>query len=464
VQRTELLQLERFIDREVKARFAPGAVRRVVVRQHDDDRAGDDRPGDTPDGAGPAIEPGELLVRVVVGGADDQRSLDDWAQAHQAGMKRMRRELSLRLPAARWLEFTIEDTSPPRPRITMPDDPALTGASLPPREAVTTALELLRTDYVFPDRAEQAAAAVEARLAAGEYDGLDEDTLAERLTSHLHEVCPDRHLRVRTRPRGPGPAGPGRPGPGRPGEPGPGQPERSRPASWRRPGNYGICRAERLDGNVGYLDLHAVADPEEAGPVIAAAMELVSGTDALIIDLRHNGGGSPHGVVFWCSYLFPDANTHLNDIFYRPTGETRQFWSLAWVPGPRYLDRPVYVLTSAQTFSGGEDFCYTLQAQGRAELIGEATGGGAHPTRTVPISATLAISVPFARSVNPVTGTNWEGTGVQPDVAVPAAGAFDVAYGKALRHVLASDAPPPLVDQAREALARLPAAGPDQPG
>jgi len=124
----------------------------------------------------------------------------------------------------------------------------------------------------------------------------------------------------------------------------------------------------------------------------------------------------------------------------------------------------VYVLTSAQTFSGGEDFCYTLQAQGRAELIGEATGGGAHPTRTVPISATLAISVPFARSVNPVTGTNWEGTGVQPDVAVPAAGAFGVAYGKALRHVLASDAPPPLVDQAREALARLPAAGPDQPG
>jgi peptidase S41-like protein len=272
VQQTELLQLERFIDREVKARFAPGAVRRVVVRQHDD------RAGDSPAGGSPAIEPGELLVRVVVGGADDQRSLDDWAQAHQAGMKRMRRELSLRLPAARWLEFTIEDASPPRPRITMPDDPALTGASLPPREAVTTVLELLRTDYVFPDRAEQAAAAVEARLAAGEYDGLDEDTLAERLTSHLHEVCPDRHLRVRTTPRRPGPAGPDRPS--RPGEPGPGQPERARPASWRRPGNYGICRAERLDGNVGYLDLHAVADPEEAGPVIAAAMELVSGTDA----------------------------------------------------------------------------------------------------------------------------------------------------------------------------------------
>ena len=324
---------------------------------------------------------------------------------------------------------------------------------------MTTALELLRTDYVFPDRAEQAAAAVEARLAAGEYADLDEDTLAERLTSHLHEICPDRHLRVRTMPPRPGPARPAGPR-----GPGPARPERERPASWRRPLNYGIYRAERLDGNVGYLDLRAVADPEEAGPVIAAAMELVSGTYALIIDLRQNGGGSPHGVVFWCSYLFPDANTHLNDIFHRPTGETRQFWSLAWLPGDRYLDRPVYVLTSAHTFSGGEDFAYTLQAQGRAELIGEATGGGAHPTRTVPISATMAISVPFARSVNPVTGTNWEGTGVQPDVAVPAAEAFDVAYGKALRHVLSTDVPPPIMDEAREALARLPAAGQPPPG
>jgi hypothetical protein len=451
VERTELLQLERLIDREVKARFAPGAVRQVAVLQHGDQPAGDAPAGDAPAVPGPAMEPGELLVRVFVGGADDQRSLEDWAQAHQAGMRRMRRELSLRLPGARWLEFTVEDASPPVPRITMPDDPALTEASLPPREIVTTVVELLRTDYVFPDRAEQAAAAVEARLAAGEYDDLDEDTLAERLTSHLHEVCPDRHLRVRTMPPRPRPARPGGPG-----EPGPGRPDGGWPASWRRPLNYGIYRAERLDGNVGYLDLRAVADPEQAGPVIAAAMELVSGTYALILDLRRNGGGSPQGVVFWCSYLFPDAGTHFNDIFNRTTGETRQFWSLAHLPGERYLDRPVYVLTSAQTFSGGEDFCYTLQAQGRAELIGEATGGGAHPTRSVPISATVAISVPFARSVNPVTGTNWEGTGVQPDVAVPAAEALDVAYGRALRHVLATDVPPPILDEARQALARLP--------
>ena len=180
-----------------------------------------------------------------------------------------------------------------------------------------------------------------------------------------------------------------------------------------------------------------MADPEEAGPAIAAAMELVSGTYALIIDLRQNHGGSPLGVAFWCSYLFPDADTHLGDIFRADTGETRQFWSLAWVPGPRYLDRPVYLLTSHETFSGGEDFCYTLQAQDRAQVIGETTGGGAHPTRTMPISETMAVSVPFARSVNPVTGTNWQGTGVVPDTAVPAAEAYDVGVrpGAAARAV-----------------------------
>jgi C-terminal processing protease CtpA/Prc len=218
--------------------------------------------------------------------------------------------------------------------------------------------------------------------------------------------------------------------------------------------NFGIRRVERLDGNVGYLDVRRVPVPANAGPAITAAMELVAGTYALIIDLRRNGGGSPEGVVFWCSYLLEEKPTHLNDIFHADTGETRQFWSLPYVPGTRYVDRPVYVLTSRRTFSGGEDFCYTLQALGRAELIGETTGGGAHPTRGFPISQAVHIGIPFARSINPVTGTNWQGTGVVPDVAVPEAEAYDVAYAKALRHVLAmDDVPPPIADQARAVLA-----------
>jgi hypothetical protein len=406
-----------------------------------------------------------------------EQALAAWQAAHQRGMDTLRRELSLRLPSARLLEFTFDDPGAATPRILMPDDGVLADEPMSGREIVTSALALLRAHYVFPDRADQAATAVEARLAAGQYDNLDEVTLAELLTSHLQEVCADKHLRVGLgggpasrpgpAPGGPGPApggpAPGGPGPGRPGRPAPGEPgdHESRQLALRRIGrldNFGIRRVERLDGNIGYLDVRRVPVPAFAGPAITAAMELVAGTYALIIDVRRNGGGAPEGVVFWCSYLLDEEPTHLNDIFHAGTGETRQFWALPYVPGTRYLDRPVYVLTSSRTFSGGEDFCYTLQALGRAEVIGETTGGGAHPTRPFRISSAVHIAVPFARSINPVTGTNWEGTGVVPDIAVPAAEARDVAYAKALRHVLdMEDVPPPILDEARDALEQLPA-------
>ncbi len=199
-------------------------------------------------------------------------------------------------------------------------------------------------------------------MAAGEYDNLDEIALTDLVTTHLQEASDDRHLALRL---GGGP----QPWPGRgpSGDPEPELPKdhEARRLAMRQRGrldNFGIRRVERLDGNVGYLDVRRVAMPANAGPAIAAAMELVAGTYALIIDLRHNGGGSVEGVVFWCSYLFGDQPVHLNDIFHADTGETRQFWALPYVPGTRYIDKPVYVLSSSRTFSGGEDFCYTLQA------------------------------------------------------------------------------------------------------
>jgi Peptidase family S41/N-terminal domain of Peptidase_S41 in eukaryotic IRBP len=466
VERAEKEQIERVINHQMKERFALGSVQRAVVLEHGDD---------------PAIAPGQLMVRVFLPPPDEpagyEQALAAWADTHRAGMDNMRRELSLRLPSARLLEFTFDDPGEGTPRIELPDDGSLAAEQMSGREIVTTAMSLLRTNYVFPEVAEQAATAIEARLAAGEYDNLDEITLTELVTSQLQDITGDKHLRLRLgggpRPGGPGP-GPGGPRPGGP-EPGGPEPEprpvpgRAEPGEpddrgGRRPGmrkmgqlgNFGIRRVERLDGNVGYLDVRSVPPPAVAGPAIAAAMELVAGTYALIIDLRHNGGGAPEGVVFWCSYLLPERPTHLNDIFHADTGETRQFWSLPYVPGTRYIDRPVYVLTSSHTFSGGEDFCYTLQALGRAELIGETTGGGAHPTRPFPISQAVHIGIPFARSINPVTGTNWQGTGVVPDVAVPEDEAYDVAYAKALRHVLGlEDVPPPVEHEARDALAGL---------
>jgi Peptidase family S41 len=426
MERAEQAMVERVINHEMQERFSPGAVQRAVLLQHSDD---------------PAIEPGQLLVRVFVE-ASDEPGLTAWQNAHQGGIDAIRRELSLRLPAARLLEFTFNQ--PGAPRISVPDDGSLAAEQLSGREIVTKALELLRANYVFPEQE------------AGEYDDLDEITLTERLTRDLQEITGDRHLRVVL---GGGP-GPRRQRVGEPEEP---KDHEARRLAMRRMGrldNFGIRQVERLDGNVGYLDVRRVAVPANAGPAIGAAMELVAGTYALIIDLRHNGGGAPEGVVFWCSYLLDERPTHLNDIFHADTGETRQFWALPYVPGTRYLDRPVFVLTSGRTFSGGEDFAYTLQALGRATVVGETTGGGAHPTRGFPISAAVHIGIPFARSVNPVTGTNWQGTGVVPDVPADAERACDVAYAQALEKVLTmDDVPPSIADDAREALAGLRAAG-----
>ena len=435
MERAEQAMMERVINHEIQERFGAGVVQRAVLLQHGED---------------PAIEPGELMVRVFVE-ASDEPGLTAWQSAHQGGIDNIRRELSLRLPAARLLEFTYDE--PGAPRISVPDDGSLAAEQLSGREIVTKAMELLRANYVFPDQAERAATAIGARLEAGEYDHLDEITLTERLTRDLQEITGDRHLGVRLG---------GGPGPHRERVPEPEEPRdhEARRLAMRQRGrldNFGIRQVERLDGNVGYLDVRRVAMPANAGPAITAAMELVAGTYALLLDLRHNHGGSPEGVVVWCSYLLDERPTHLNDIFHADTGETRQFWGLPYVPGTRYLERPVYVLTSGHTFSGGEDFAYTLQALGRAQVIGETTGGGAHPTRPFPISAAVHIGIPFARSINPVTGTNWQGTGVVPDVAVPEAEAYDVAYAKALRHVTAlADVPPPVADEARETLAGLP--------
>jgi hypothetical protein len=463
-------QIARVLDHVVKERFPAGAVVRAELLRPADD---------------PAISPGQLMVRVVVPGPGDADALAAWADQHRPRMQELRRELSLRLPSAKLLEFTVQDAGPGTAPISLPDDGSLADEQLTGREIVTKALALLRENYVFPEVADRVAGETEARLAAGDYDNLDEIALTDLLTEHLQAASDDKHLRVRLggspgpRPRrdGPGRDGPGRDGPGD-GGPGDGGPDRDGPdrddagpdgdgppdreamrRKMRRMGrfiNFGIHRVERLDGNVGYLDVRGMAPAEFGGPAIAAAMELVAGTHALIIDLRQNGGGSPHGVALWCSYLMPEKPTHLNDIFHADTGEISQFWTYAYLPGDRYLDRPVYVLTSSDTFSGGEEFAYNLQATERAEIIGETTGGGAHPTKMLPISQAVHIAIPFARSINPITGTNWQGTGVAPDTSVPADQSYDVAYAKALRHVLqAEDVPSPLLHEAQDALDTL---------
>ncbi|MFC9881137.1 S41 family peptidase [Streptomyces libani] len=290
-------------------------------------------------------------------------------------------------------------------------------------QIIDRALGRIVAGYVFPQRAVEIDRAIRARLAAGEYDALDGTALCAAVTAHLQEVCPDKHLRLLWQEEA------------RSTETEDDDAGRAAFLALLREQNQGIRRVEQLDGNIGCLDIRRIADAGEGARAIGAAMELVAQTRALILDLRECRGGSPEGAAMWCSYFFPDDQVHLNDIYERSTDSTRQFWTLSHLPAPRYLDRPVYVLTSATTFSGGEDVAYTLQALGRAELVGETTRGGAHPTGRHPVTEHITVTVPTARTTNAVTGTNWEGVGVRPDRAVAACKALEMAHQEAIRRL-----------------------------
>ncbi len=287
-------------------------------------------------------------------------------------------------------------------------------------QIVERALGRIEAGYVFPEKVVDIDAAIRRRLAEGDYDDLDGPSLCETVTAHLQEVCPDKHLRLlwvdTAQSLDPADEDEGR----------------AAFVALLRAENQGIRRVEQLDGNVGYIDVRRISYADEGGDAIGAAMQLVALSSALILDLRECRGGAPEGAAMWCSYFFHDDQVHLNDIYERATGATRQFWTSAHLPAPRYTDRPVYALTSSITFSGGEDVAYTLQAHGRAVLVGETTRGGAHPTDRHPVTEHIVVTVPAARTINSVTGTNWEGVGVTPDIPVPADQALDTALKAAL--------------------------------
>ena len=201
--------------------------------------------------------------------------------------------------------------------------------------------------------------------------------------------------------------------------------------------NFGFEKAERLEGNVGYLELRMFMPAELGGETAAAAMNLLANTDALIIDVRKNGGGEPSMVALVSSYLFGPEPVHLNDLYFRPDDSTHQWWTLPHVPGLRYEGKPVYVLTSKRTFSAAEEFTYNLKCLKRATIVGETTGGGAHPGGIEKVHEHFGVFVPSGRAINPITKTNWEGTGVAPDVPVAADRALPTAHLAALRQIAA---------------------------
>lgn len=292
-------------------------------------------------------------------------------------------------------------------------------------QVIDSILKRLNDAYVFPEVAKKMETSVRERMSRKEYDEVTSArTFAQLLTTHLQEVSKDKHLRVRYSH-----------------EPLPERGHRREPTAEERDEqrrelsfmNHGFNRVERLRGNIGYIEFTGFMNEELGAGTVAAAMNFVAGTDALIIDLRQNGGGNPAMVALICSYLFGEEPVHLNDLYWREGNRTDQFWTRKEVAGQRYLNKDVYVLTSKRTFSGAEEFAYNLKNLKRATIVGETTGGGAHPGGFFRAHEHFGAFVPTGRAINPITKTNWEGTGVTPDVAVPADKALTMAKLMALK-------------------------------
>jgi retinol-binding protein 3 len=275
----------------------------------------------------------------------------------------------------------------------------------------------LQENYIYLDTAIRMGVYIQRQLGSGAYDSIDAPSaFASRLTADILSVYHDGHLSVRYDPAMM--SADNKPDTGV---------EKNRMLAFRKRVNFGFDKAEILPGNIGYLKIDGFFQPDQAARAMTqAALRFVSNSTALIIDLRHNGGGDPSMVSYVCGFLF-DHKTHLNDLYSRKDKHTDEFWAIPDTTLTALDTLPIYILTSHYTYSAGEELSYDLQSQKRAVIIGEVTGGGAHPFATIAIAHGIFVNIPFARAINPITKANWEGGGVKPDVRTPADQALETA-------------------------------------
>ena len=303
---------------------------------------------------------------------------------------------------------------------------------------VEIAAHLFDEIYVIPDRGATVAAALREKLAAGGYDDAKTAAdLAKALGTDIRRLGDDKHLYVgyeeknaanpiltkeafdaqRAERRGPMMG------------PGPDSEEQRRM-------NYGLVRAERLEGNVGYLEIAGFSAGPGMREAIAAAMGFIANTDSVIVDVRQCPGGSGDGVAFLASYFFDAEPRVLMTRHFRDAERSMQSTTVGDLPGKRMDKADLYILTSGRSGSACESFAYTLQQWGRAKVVGEVTSGAGHNNTFVNLGRGLRMSISIGRPVHPKSGKGWEGEGVQPDLAVPAANALEVAHREALKTLL----------------------------
>ena len=293
------------------------------------------------------------------------------------------------------------------------------------KKVIETFSTTFKQRYVFPDLAQKAADILQQHLANHDYDSVtDGAAFGKMLTAQVHDVCHDAHVHFTFSPD---------PLPERVHQEQPTPEEIKRQKNQMKALNGGYEHVDRLAGNIGYLEVRSFEDAEAAKAPLEGAMEFLQNTDALILDLRRNGGGDPRAVAMLLSYFF-EPSTHLND-FVDGTGKVQETsWTSARVHGAKYL-KLIYVLVSKRTGSGAEECAYDIQSLKRGQVFGTSTWGGANPGTFYRLDNHYMAFIPSLQARNPYTHKNWEGTGVQPDVSVEG-DAQRSAYETALKELL----------------------------
>lgn len=305
-------------------------------------------------------------------------------------------------------------------------------------QVIETYATKMTANYVSPEVASRVAADLRLRLKRGDYAAVTSaEAFASMLTKQLIEQTKDEHVEVLFMPA---PLAADNP-PGFVPNPRKADPKGSidrfsRGILAAHKENYGFGKSERFANNIAYVKIDGFYDPTISASAVASEMSEIADASALILDLRGNGGGSSDTGVLVSSYLFDAAPVHLTDRYTRSTNRTEPVWTRPVASDLRFGSaKPVYVLIDKETFSAAEDLAYALQALKRVTVVGERSKGGANGARGFKLAEHFLGSIPNRTTINPITRTNWQGTGITPDVAVPAGDALAVAQGLAAKAI-----------------------------
>lgn len=291
--------------------------------------------------------------------------------------------------------------------------------SLPKDSIINSLIHTLDTYYVLSEKGKEMGNVLKKHLKAGVYNSItDPSLLASRLEKDIKSVYDDKHLYIFYDPEFEHNQQASQTEQGK-------KEAKIQELEYEKTKNFMFTSAKILPRNIGYVQFNGFVDQvEQAEPTVTAAFAFLAHTDALIIDLRFNGGGSPAMVEQIESYFFKEK-IHMSDIHERFTNKTISYYADPAKAKGISLAMPLYILTSKRTFSAAEDFSYSMQQIKRAQVIGDTTAGGAHPTRLIALKEGFVAHIPFARSINPYTKNNWEGSGVIPDIPVQSSKAFE---------------------------------------